>query len=76
MLALDDVESADAGTDVDAGPLGHLFVFDFIVGHAQRFIAGSDGQMNKAPHLARFLFIDQRKRIEVLDLGSDAAGKI
>ena len=75
VLALDDVESADAGADVDAGALGHFFVFDFVVGHAQGFIAGGDGQMNKARHLARFLLLDDLQRIEVLDLGGNPAGK-
>ena len=28
VLALDDIEPADAGADVDAGALGHLFVLD------------------------------------------------
>ena len=43
VLALDDVESADARADVHPGALGHLFGFDLIVGHAQRFVAGGDG---------------------------------
>ena len=58
VFALDDVEPADAGADVDAGTLGQLFAFDFIVGHAQGFIAGGDGQMNEARHLAGFLLVD------------------
>ena len=41
VLALDDVEPADARADVNAGALGHLFGFDFIVGHVQRFVAAA-----------------------------------
>ena len=76
VLALDDVEPADAGADVDAGALGQLFVLDLVVGHLQRFIGGCDGQMNKARHLARFLFFDELQGIEVLHLGGDLAGKL
>ena len=75
VLALDDIESTDAGADVDAGALGHLFVLDLVVGHAQGFVAGGDGQMNKARHLARFFLLDELQRVEVLDFGGDLAGK-
>ena len=75
VLAFDDIESADAGTDVDPGTLGHLFVFDFVIGHAQRFITGGNGEMDEAPHLARFFFLDDLQGIEVLDLGGNSAGE-
>src|ERR1700749_3946582 len=75
MLALDDVESPDAGADVDSRALRHLFIFNFEVGHAQRFIAGGNGQVNKAPHLAGFFLFDDLERIEVLDLSRNTTGE-
>ena len=75
VFALDDVEPTDAGADVDPGTLGQLLAVDLVVGHAQGFIAGGDGQMNKARHLARFLLFDKLERVKVLDLGCDLAGK-
>ena len=76
MLALDDVESADAGADVDARALGHLFVFDLVVGGVQRLVGGGNGEMNEAAHLARFLLLDELQGVEVLDFGCNLAGKL
>ena len=72
VLALDDVESADAGADVDADPLG-VFRSDFR-GRTSCIASsrGRDRQVDEAAHLLEFFFFDELERIEVLDLGGDA----
>ena len=37
-----------------------------------RLRGGSDREMDEAPHLARFLFLDELQRIEVLHLSGKA----
>ena len=50
-------------------------VSDLVVGHLQGFIAGGDGEVDEAPHLARFFLLDELQRIEVFDFGGNLAGK-
>jgi hypothetical protein len=74
MLALDDVESADSGSDVDAGSVGG-FRDDFEMGHAHGEIGAGHGQLNEPAHFFQLFFGDPEERIEIADLGSDAAIK-
>jgi hypothetical protein len=74
MFALDHVESADAGADVDADHLG-VFGSDFQLGHLERFVGGGDGEVDEAAHLLHFFFLDELEGIEVADLGGDLAGE-
>src|SRR5208282_287003 len=70
VLALDDVESADPGSNVHAHARA---VLDLHVepGIAHRFVRGGHRQVDKAAHLARFLLLDEIKRIEALNLGGN-----
>ena len=74
MLALDHVESADAGADVNADALG-IFWRDLKPGHLHGFVGGGDGEVDEAAHLLDFFFLDELKRVEVMDLGGDLTGK-
>ncbi len=72
MLALDDVESADARSDVDAGSVGE-FRCDLKPGHANREIRRSHRQMDEPRHLLDFFFLDPVQRIETLHFAGDLA---
>ena len=73
MLALDDVESADAGADVDSEAVTIGFVDDEAgVGHGLG--RGGEGEMDEAAHFTGLFFVDEKERVEVLDLGSEADG--
>jgi hypothetical protein len=74
MLALDNVESADAATDVDANA---LFVFgrDLQSGGGQRVFTRRNGEMNKPAHLLDFFFLDKLRGVEVFNLTGDLAGQ-
>ena len=74
VFAFDNVESADAGTDVDAYALVVLRS-DFQSRHLHRFIRCSDGEVDEARHLLDFFFLDIVQRVEVLDFGGDLAGE-
>ncbi len=74
MFALDDVESADAGADVDADHLG-VFRGDFQLRHFNGFVGGGDGEVNEAAHLLHIFFFDEVEGIEVEDLGCDLASE-
>ena len=74
VLALDHVESADAGADVDADHLG-VFGRDLQLRHFHRFVGGGDGEVNEAAHLLYFFFLDEVERVEVANLGGNLAGK-
>ncbi len=74
MFALDDVESADAGADVDADHLG-VFGSHLELRHLHRFFRGGDGEVNEAAHLLDFFFLDELEGIEVADFGGDLAGE-
>src|SRR5579864_7396436 len=75
MFALDDVESANSRADVHAHPLVVLRR-DLEPRHFERLIRGSKRQVDEAPHLLDFFFLDEVQWIEILDLGCDLAGKI
>ncbi len=73
MLALDDIEAADAGADVDTDAIGDL-VGDLEAGVLHRFVRRGQGEVNEAAHLAGLFLIHELKGIEVLDLGGEADG--
>ena len=74
MLAFDDVEPSDPRADVNANAFVVLRS-DLQFRHLQRLIRGGDAQMNEAPHLLNFFFLDEIQRVEVLNLGGNLAGK-
>ena len=74
MLALDDVESTDAGAYENPGTIR-----DFR-GHSRpdilhRKAGGRQGKLNKAAHLLQFFFFDEPGRIKALDLSGEGGGK-
>src|SRR5208283_1842071 len=75
VFAFDDVETADAGTDMNTDPLG-VFGGDPQPRHFESLIRCGDGEVDEASHLFDFFFFDEVEGVEVLDLGGDAAGKI
>ena len=74
MLALDDLESADAGADEDAHAVGDL-VGDLKARLGDGFLDGCKGKMDKAPHLARLFLVHEVQRVKVLDLGGKCDGE-
>ena len=72
MLALDDIESANTGANVDAN---HLRVFrrDLKLRGFEGLVGGGDGEVNEAAHLLHFFFFDEVQRVEVANLGGDLA---
>src|ERR1019366_2643292 len=74
MLAFDDLEPADAAADIDAYFLGDLRR-DFQSGILEGEIRRRYSELDKAPHLLDFFFLDIAGRIEALDLSRNPAGK-
>src|SRR5208337_606170 len=72
VLALDDVEAANAGGDIDTGGVRDVGR-DFQPGHAHREIRAGHGELNEAAHLFQLFFGDPDEWIEAVDLGGDAA---
>ena len=70
VLALDDVETADAGTDVDADGLGVLWR-DLEAGVLHGLLCGGHGEVDEAAHLAGLLLLHEGVHVEVLDFGGD-----
>ena len=75
VLALDHIESADPGADVDAHALGNLGR-DLQARSLHGFIRRGQGQVDEAAHLLQFFFFDELQGIEILDFGGDLAGKL
>jgi len=75
VLALDSPEVADAAADVSAHLLGVL-VRHLEPAVAHRFVRGGDGIVDKSAHLARLFLLHVVERIEILDLGGKAYGKL
>ena len=73
MFALDDVEPADAGTDVNADALRN-FRRDFQAAHLHRLVGRSQREVDEAAHLLYFFFLDEIQRVEIFDFGGDLAG--
>ena len=74
VLALDDFESADAAADVDADAFGDLGRH-FQAGDLQREIRRRDGELDEAPHLLDFFFLDVTARDRSPSLPGDAASE-
>src|SRR6202047_1600210 len=74
MLALDDVESADTGADVNAGGIRNVRS-DFQRGHLHREIGGGQRELNEPARFLQFFFLDPVQRIEIADFSGDAAIK-
>ena len=60
VLALDDVESADAAGDIHAGIVRN-FRGDFQAGHFHREIRGGNGELDEPAHLLEFFFSIQSR---------------
>ena len=73
VFALDDVEPADAGADVDPNPFGDV-VGNLQAGGGHRLRGRGHRQVNEPRHLLRFLAFDEVQGIEVLHLRGDLAG--
>ena len=58
MLALDDVEPADAGADVHPDA-GGILLGDLQARHLDGFFAGGKRQVNEARHLLDLFFLDE-----------------
>src|ERR1700733_11877963 len=56
VLALDDIESANSGTDIHAGGIGNLGS-DLKTGHAYGKIGSSQSELNEPGHLFEFFFL-------------------
>src|ERR1700761_3940307 len=67
MFALDDIEPAYAGADVNANQIV-VFLGDLEAGVSHRFGGSGQGEVDEATHLSGLFFVDEEKRIEVLDL--------
>ena len=57
VLPLDHIESANAAADVDAGPF-FVLLAHLEAGARQRTFGRRDGELNEAPHLLDFFFLD------------------
>ncbi len=73
VFALDDVESADAGADVDADAVAVLRR-DLKAGVSHGLRRGGEGEVDEAAHLAGLFFVDKEERVEVFDLGGESDG--
>ncbi len=74
VLALDHFESADAAADIDAD----LFLVlrrHFQAGVFEGELRRRNGELDEAPHLLNFFFLDVTGRIETFDLSRNPAGK-
>ncbi len=72
VFALDDVESADAGADVDAGGIGDLGS-DFEAGHLHGEIGGGQRELDEAAGFLQFFFLEPVQRVETFHFAGDAA---
>ena len=76
VLALDHFESADAAADVDADALGVLRASTFSPELESANSRRRDGELDEAPHLLDFFFLDVLGRVEILHLAGDPAGEL
>ncbi len=72
MFALNDVESADAGRNVDAN-LIQIRILRFPVGGLHRKIRAGQRDLNETRHLLEFFFLDPLKGVEVLHFAGNLA---
>src|ERR1700722_6792352 len=74
VLAFDDVETADAGRDVDADFV-EVRIFGLPVGGFYGEIRSRESDLDEAAHFFQFFFLDPLEGIEVLDFTGDLAVK-
>jgi len=74
MLPFNNVESADATTDVNADAF-LVLVRDLQSGVSEGIFARRDGELNKPPHLLDFFFFDELSGVEIFDLTRYLAGE-
>ena len=74
VLALDDVEAADAGADVDAEAVAVVSSMTLRPECSMASCDGGEGEVDEAAHLAGLFLLDEQQRVEVLDLGGEANG--
>ncbi len=74
MFALDDVESADAGADVNAGGICNVRS-DFERRHLHREIRSGQRELNEAAGFLQLFFLEPIQRIEIANFSGDAAIK-
>src|SRR5580693_4994522 len=75
MLALNDVETADAGGDVDADFV-EVRIFGLPVGRFYGKVRSSQSDLDEAAHFFQFFFLDPPEGIEVFDFAGDLAVKV
>ncbi len=73
VLALDDIESTDAGADVDADAVA-IFFGDLEAGVGHRLGRRGQGEVDEAAHLAGLFLFHEEQRVKVLDLCGEADG--
>ena len=73
VLALNDIEAADAGANVDANPV-MVFFGDLEAGALHRFGRRGERKVDEAAHLAGLFFVHKEQWVEVFDLGGKANG--
>ncbi len=73
VFALDDVETADAGADVNADSVAVLRR-DLKTGVGHSLGGGGECEVDEAAHFAGLFFVHEEERVEVLDLGGEADG--
>src|SRR5580692_8618469 len=74
VLAFDDVETADAGGDVNADFV-EVRIFGLPVGGFDGEVRTGQGDLNEAAHFFQFFFLDPLEGIEVFDFTGDLAVK-
>src|ERR1700721_1032963 len=74
MLSLDNVEPADAGTDINARGIGNVRR-DFERGHLDAESRCCHSQLNEPAGFLQLFFLDPIQRIEIADFSGDAAIK-
>src|SRR5579871_5081055 len=72
MLPLNDIESADAGSDVHARGVGDVGS-NVEARHLHSKIAGRQSDLDEAGHFLEFFFLDPLQWIEILDFAGDLA---
>src|SRR5277367_4963274 len=72
MFALDDVETANAGADVNPGGVGYLGS-DFQLGLLHGEVGSGERELNEAAGLFQFFFFEPVERLEAFYFTGDAA---
>jgi hypothetical protein len=71
VLALDHLKTTDPTAYIDADLFRSLFG-DLKTGHIERVFGSRNGQMDEASHLFDLFFLNENRRIKMLDLAGDA----